>query len=65
MLFFSLTLVAGVASVLGAQKLDIEGLNPSAPKRFSVKQSMAKRNAAANSDAAAAYVPGAVFLRQQ
>jgi hypothetical protein len=58
MLFFGLTLAGGVLVVLGVQKMDIECLNPPAPKHFRLKHKAGK------SEAAAAYVRGA-FLRQQ
>jgi hypothetical protein len=60
MLFFGLTVAAGVLALLGIQKLDIEGVNPPAPKRVSKK-----RKAAAKSASAGGYVAGAAFLRQQ
>jgi hypothetical protein len=56
MLFFGLSFAAGIAAVLAAEKLDIECLNPPAPKR-------ARRKLKA--DSSAGFVPGAVFLRQQ
>ena len=37
MLFFVISLAVGIAAVLGAQKLDIEMLNPPAPKRPAAK----------------------------
>lgn len=56
MLFFGLSLAAGVVAVLAAEKLDIECLNPPAQKRIRSKQKAAS---------SVGFVPGAVFLRQQ
>ncbi len=56
MLFFGLSLAAGVVAVLAVEKMDIECRNPAAPKR-----ARSKRQA----DASVGFVPGAVFLRQQ
>jgi hypothetical protein len=60
MLFFGLTLAVGVLAVLGAQKLDIECVNPAPPKRLRIKT-----KSAGKSEAPGGYVPGAAFLRQQ
>jgi hypothetical protein len=60
MLFFGLTLAAGVVAVLAAEKLDIEGLNPPARKRVPHQAKLDSR-----APASAGFVPGGVFLRQQ
>ncbi len=59
MLFFGLTFAAGVAMVLGVQKLDVECANPPA------KRIRHTRKAAARGEASPGFVPGAAFLRQQ
>jgi hypothetical protein len=60
MLFFSLIFAGAVAAVLLAEKLDIECVNPPAPKRFRRKQKTASRG-----ETSVGLVPGGVFLRQQ
>jgi hypothetical protein len=65
MLFFVISLAAGVAAVLVVQKLDIELLNPPAPKRSVAKPAMPKQNVGVRGPASGGYVPGSVYLRQQ
>jgi hypothetical protein len=71
MLFFVISLAVGIAAVLGAQKLDIEMLNPPAPKRPAAKPIAGARGAAAGHNAgtrapaSSGFIPGSVYLRQQ
>jgi hypothetical protein len=65
MLFFVLTVAAGIVALLAAQKLDIEGVNPPAPRRSRPKNVFANRKADTRGAAPATFAPGAVFLRQQ
>ena len=64
MLFFVLTVAGGIVALLAAQKLDIEGVNPPAP-RVPSNSAFAKRKADTRAAAPAGFAPGAVFLRQQ
>jgi hypothetical protein len=58
MLFFGLTFAAGIAAVLGAQKLDIECVKPPAKR-------IRRRQKAARGEASPAFVSRMAFLRQQ
>ena len=60
MLFFGISVAAGVVALLAVQKLDIEGVNPPAPKR-----QRPIRKADTTSTASVGLPAGAVFLRQQ
>jgi len=64
MLFFVISLAAGIAAVLGVQKLDIEAMNAPAPKRPAPKASAAA-NTGARAPAAGGFVPSTACLGQQ
>jgi len=60
MLFFGLSFAAGIAAVIAAQKMDIECVNPEAPKRAARRRKAETRLPAADS-----FVSGGAYLRQQ
>lgn len=58
MLFFALIVAAGIVALLAAEKLDIEGVNPPAPRGLSQRRSIIR------DEAPAAFIAGSAFLRQ-
>jgi hypothetical protein len=61
MLFFGISLAVGVVAVLGAQKLNIDGLNPPAARAARKR----KASVRAPAPASVSFAPGTAFLRQQ